>query len=459
MREFTVPALATEPQVGGLADVVFEYADESPALAVLARKDERGEWQDVSAAQFRDEVVALAKGLLAEGVRFGDRVALMSRTRYEWTLLDFALWAIGAQSVPVYPTSSAEQVAWMLHDAEVSAAIVEHEDHAMTVGSVIDGLPRLKRLWQLNSGALAELTAAGAHIEDEVVHRHRLALTPDTVATVIYTSGTTGRPKGCVITHANFMAEADNIVARYDQVFNAKSGEQGSLLLFLPLAHVFGRMVEIAALRGRVKLGHQPDMSARALMPDLKSFRPTFVQAVPHLFEKIFRGARRKAEAEGLPAPSTRPSISRSGMRRPPSARRSAPVLAPAPAARAAPGLRPARLHQAARGHGRQVPLRHVRRLRHGAAARAVLRRRWDADLRGLRPHRVHGRCRGQPARAAPLRHGGAAGARHERADRRGRGDPAARRPDLRRLSEQPPRLPGVPARGLADHRRPGLAG
>ncbi|WP_326687057.1 MULTISPECIES: long-chain fatty acid--CoA ligase [unclassified Streptomyces] len=303
MREFTVPALATEPQVGGLADVVFEYADESPALAVLARKDERGEWQDVSAAQFRDEVVALAKGLLAEGVRFGDRVALMSRTRYEWTLLDFALWAIGAQSVPVYPTSSAEQVAWMLHDAEVSAAIVEHEDHAMTVGSVIDGLPRLKRLWQLNSGALAELTAAGAHIEDEVVHRHRLALTPDTVATVIYTSGTTGRPKGCVITHANFMAEADNIVARYDQVFNAKSGEQGSLLLFLPLAHVFGRMVEIAALRGRVKLGHQPDMSARALMPDLKSFRPTFVQAVPHLFEKIFRGARRKAEAEGRLGP------------------------------------------------------------------------------------------------------------------------------------------------------------
>ncbi|NSC24639.1 long-chain fatty acid--CoA ligase [Streptomyces albus subsp. chlorinus] len=303
MREFTVPALATEPQVGGLADTVFAHADERPELPLLARKDERDQWRDVSAARFRDEVVAVAKGLLAQGVRFGDRVALMARTRYEWTLLDFALWSVGAQSVPVYPTSSAEQVAWMLHDAEVTAAVVEHEDHAMTVGSVVDGLPRLKKLWQLDAGAMDEIVAAGAHLDEEVVHRHRLALTPDTVATVIYTSGTTGRPKGCVLTHANFMAETDNIVACYDRVFSARSGEQGSLLLFLPLAHVFGRMVEVAAVRGGVKLGHQPEMSAKALLPDLKAFRPTFIQAVPHLFEKIFFSARRKAEAEGRLGP------------------------------------------------------------------------------------------------------------------------------------------------------------
>ncbi|MBO8200305.1 long-chain fatty acid--CoA ligase [Streptomyces smyrnaeus] len=303
MREFTVPALATAPQVGGVADAVFAHADQTPHLPLLARKDADGVWQDVPAARFRDEVVAVAKGLLAQGVRFGDRVALMSRTRYEWTLLDFALWAVGAQPVPVYPTSSAEQVAWMLHDAEVTAAVVEHEDHAMTVGSVVDGLPRLKKLWQLDAGAVQELMAAGAHLEDEVVHRHRLALTPDTVATVIYTSGTTGRPKGCVITHANFMAETDNIIARYDRVFSAKAGEQGSLLLFLPLAHVFGRMVEVAAVRAGLKLGHQPQMSARALLPDLAAFRPTFVQAVPHLFEKIFQGARRKAESEGKLGP------------------------------------------------------------------------------------------------------------------------------------------------------------
>ncbi|MGY1438884.1 AMP-dependent synthetase/ligase [Streptomyces reniochalinae] len=303
MREFTVDALATEPQVGGLADAVFAHADERPALPLLARKDPQGQWQEVTAAHFRDEVVAVAKGLLAQGVRFGDRVALMSRTRYEWTLLDFALWSIGAQPVPVYPTSSAEQVAWMLHDAEVSAAVVEHEDHAMTIGSVVDGLPRLKKLWQLDAAAMEEIVAAGAHLDDEVVHRHRLALTPDTAATVIYTSGTTGRPKGCVLTHANFMAEADNIVARYDQVFGAKQGEQGSLLLFLPLTHVFGRMVEVAAVRGGIKLGHQPEMTAKALLPDLRAFRPTFIQAVPHLFEKIFQSVRRKAEADGKLGP------------------------------------------------------------------------------------------------------------------------------------------------------------
>lgn len=299
MREFTVPAMATAPQVGGLADAVFDNAAADPQRVALARKDDHGTWQDVTAAEFREQVLALSKGLLAEGIRFGDRVAIMSRTRYEWTLFDYALWAIGAQVVPVYPTSSAEQVYWMMHDAEVQAAVVEHEDHAMTIGSVIDKLPMLKRLWQLNSGAEAELSAAGSHISDDVVHRHRLALTPDSTATVIYTSGTTGRPKGCVISHANFMAESDNIVSRYEQVFRSKPGEQASLLLFLPLAHVFGRMVEVAAIRGRVKLGHQPVMTASALLPDLAAFRPTFVQAVPHLFEKIFQASRRKAELAG----------------------------------------------------------------------------------------------------------------------------------------------------------------
>ncbi|WP_019546858.1 AMP-dependent synthetase/ligase [Streptomyces sulphureus] len=302
MQEFTVPAVSTTPHAGGLADTVFEHAERESGRVALARKDASGGWQDVTAGEFRDEVLALAKGLLSEGVRFGDRVAIMSRTRYEWTLFDYALWSIGAQPVPVYPTSSAEQVRWIMHDAEVSAAVVEHEDHAMTVGSVIGSLPKLSRLWQLNSGAVAELRERGAGLDDEVVNRHRLALTPDSVATVIYTSGTTGRPKGCLLTHANFMSEADSVLDGYGEVF-AKPGEQPSLLLFLPLAHVFGRMVEVAALRGRVVLGHQPSMTADALLPDLASFRPTFIQAVPHLFEKIYRAARNKAESEGRLAP------------------------------------------------------------------------------------------------------------------------------------------------------------
>ncbi|MDN3272047.1 AMP-dependent synthetase/ligase [Streptomyces sp. MA15] len=299
MREFTSPPLSRAPAAGGLADVVFRYAEEEPRRVALGRKGDDGQWRDVTCAEFRDEVLALAKGLLASGIRFGDRVAIMSRTRYEWTLFDFALWSVGAQVVPVYPTSSAEQCSWMLHDAEVTAAIVEHEDHAMTLATVIGRLPRMRRLWQLDAGAVRELYDAGAHLEDDVVHRHRRAVTPDSVATVIYTSGTTGRPKGCVLTHGNFMYEADTVVERWEPVFRSTRGEEASTLLFLPLAHVFGRMVEVAAIRGRVKFGHQPQLDAAALMPDLAAFRPTFILAVPYVFEKVFHAARRKAEREG----------------------------------------------------------------------------------------------------------------------------------------------------------------
>ncbi|HEX5568991.1 MAG TPA: AMP-dependent synthetase/ligase [Streptomyces sp.] len=298
MREFTVPSLATAPQVGGLADAVFDLAEDDPRLPLLARKDAGGVWRDVTAGEFRDQVLALAKGLLAEGVRFGDRVAIMSRTRYEWTLFDFALWSVGAQPVPVYPTSSAEQVFWILHDAEVSAVVVEHEDHAMTVGSVVNRLPRLRRLWQLDVGAEDVLSAAGAHLSADVVHRHRLALTPNTPATVVYTSGTTGSPKGCVLTHGNFMAECDNLVRRYAAVFASRAGGQASTLLFLPLAHVYGRMIQVGAVRGRIKLGHQPSLTADALLSDLAAFRPSFILAVPYVFERIFHAARRRAELE-----------------------------------------------------------------------------------------------------------------------------------------------------------------
>ncbi|MFB7465991.1 AMP-dependent synthetase/ligase [Streptomyces sp. NPDC056224] len=298
MREITVPPVVTDAPVGGLADVVFRHAREEPDRVVLGRKT-GGVWRDVTSAELAAEVLALAKGLLAQGVRFGDRVAVMSRTRYEWTLFDFALWAIGAQPVPVYPTSSAEQVLWILADSACTACVVENEDQAMTVGSVIDRLPLLRLLWQLDAGAVDGLVADGRGVAEDVVHRHRGAVTPDAVATVIYTSGTTGRPKGCVLTHGNFMFEADTMASRWESVFQTGPGEQPSTLLFLPLAHVFGRMVEVAAVRARVKLGHQPVMAAAELLPDLASFRPTFVLGVPYVFEKVFAGARRKAEAEG----------------------------------------------------------------------------------------------------------------------------------------------------------------
>ncbi|MFJ9424959.1 AMP-dependent synthetase/ligase [Streptomyces sp. NPDC101249] len=303
MLEFTNPPLAAAPPVGGLADVVFQRAQDDPRHVSLGRKDGRGRWRDVTASEFRDEVLALAKGMLARGVRFGDRVAIMSRTRYEWTLFDYALWTIGAQVVPVYPTSSAEQCFWMLYDAECTAAVVEHEDHAMTIATVVDRLPRLRQLWQLDTGAVQELYDAGASLDDEVVHRHRQAVTPDSTATVIYTSGTTGRPKGCVITHGSFMWEADTVIDGWETVFHSRKGDEASTLLFLPLAHVFGRMVEVAAIRGGVRFGHQPQLNAAALLPDLAAFRPTFILAVPYIFEKVFNAARRKAEKEGKAGP------------------------------------------------------------------------------------------------------------------------------------------------------------
>ncbi|MCY0955683.1 AMP-dependent synthetase/ligase [Streptomyces sp. H27-H5] len=305
MREFTVPPVVTDAPVGGLADVVFDHARQDPDRVVLGRKTE-GVWRDVTSGELAEEVLALAKGLLAQGVRFGDRVGVMSRTRYEWTLFDFALWAIGAQPVPVYPSSSAEQVHWILNDSACTGCVVENEDQAMTVGSVVERLPDLRRLWQLDSGAVAELVEGGRGVADDVVHRHRRAVTPDATATVIYTSGTTGRPKGCVLTHANFMFEADTMVDRWESVFRAGPGEQPSTLLFLPLAHVFGRMVEVAAVRARVKLGHQPVLAAAELLPDLAAFRPTFVLGVPYVFEKVFAAARRKAEAEGRTGPFDR---------------------------------------------------------------------------------------------------------------------------------------------------------
>ncbi|MFD3573933.1 AMP-dependent synthetase/ligase [Streptomyces sp. NPDC058644] len=302
MREFTNPPLASAPLVGGLADVVFDHALEDPLHIAFGRKTD-GVWRDVTSAEFRDQVMSLAKGLLAQGVRFGDRVAIMCRTRYEWTLFDYALWTVGAQVVPVYPTSSAEQVFWMLHDAQVSAAMVEHEDHAMTIGSVIDRLPQLRRLWQLDADAVDELHRAGQDVDDEVVNRHRRAVTPDSIATIIYTSGTTGRPKGCLISHANFMFEAETVIQRWEPVFHSRRGDEATTLLFLPLAHVFGRMVQVAAVRGGVKLGHQPSLNAAALIPDLAAFRPSFVLAVPYIFEKVFNAARRKAEKDGKTGP------------------------------------------------------------------------------------------------------------------------------------------------------------
>ncbi|MGF1431859.1 AMP-dependent synthetase/ligase [Kitasatospora sp. LaBMicrA B282] len=298
MHESSTPPLAP-PASGGLADSVFEAAERTPELVQLARRTAAGRWAPVTAAAFRDQVLGLARGLLARGVQFGDRVAVMSRTRYEWTLFDYALWSIGAIPVPVYPTAAAEQVRWILAETDAVACVVENEDHAMTIGAVCDALPRLSGIWQIDQGCVRELTADGAGVPEGLVHRQRAGVTAESIATVIYTSGTTGRPKGCLLTHGNFTAEADNVLAGWREVFSAGPNEQPATLLFLPLAHVYARMVQVAAVRGGIRLGHLGELGSEVLLPALGSFRPTFLHAVPYVFEKLYDSARRNAELAG----------------------------------------------------------------------------------------------------------------------------------------------------------------
>ncbi|MET7620664.1 AMP-dependent synthetase/ligase [Streptomyces sp. NPDC005408] len=295
------PPLRTAPlRSGGLADSVYETAERDPSLAQLSRLTgtRPGTWEPVSAQELRDEVMAVAKGFLASGIRFGDRVALMSRTRYEWTVLAYALWSIGAEVVPIYPTSSIEQVRWILYDAQVGAIVVEHENHAMTVAAATDSETRLAAIWQMDLSCVASLINQGTGVDDEMIHRHRAAVTPDQIAAISYTSGTTGTPKGCLITHANLAAECDILLEGWGGIL-AEPGVQPSFLNFLPVAHIYGLMVVVGCLRGGIRLGHQPDLCPDSLLPALASFRPTFLFAVPYIFEKIFHKARRAAEDAG----------------------------------------------------------------------------------------------------------------------------------------------------------------
>ncbi|HEY9368228.1 long-chain fatty acid--CoA ligase [Streptomyces sp.] len=300
VREAYVPPLVARVRRGSLADLPYENARQAPDDVVLSRKRPDGTWEDVTAGRFAAEVHSVAKGLIAEGLQPGDRLAIMARTSYEWTLLDFAAWAAGLVTVPVYPTSSAFQTRWILQDSGAVACAVEGMDQARVVSAERRQIPGLTHLWVFGTGAIDKLRRAGAHVPDEAVTARRGLLTPDTIATLIYTSGTTGRPKGCALTHANFFAEADNAVELLHPVFKQLIGkEPPSTLLFLPLSHVFGRVVSIGCLRARVRIGHAPSIEGDDLLDDLAGFRPTFLVAIPYVLEKVFNSARATAERMG----------------------------------------------------------------------------------------------------------------------------------------------------------------
>jgi long-chain acyl-CoA synthetase len=294
LRDYSIPALAEIPASANAADLVTRRAAEQPSAVMLRRKTADGTWSDVTAVQFRDQVHALAKGFIAAGVEAGDRVALMSHTRYEWTLIDYALWTVGAVVVPIYETSSAEQAEWILANSEARAVIAETDGFASMISDARDRLPALEHLWLLESD-LPSLTAAGAGLTAEALDSRARSRGAGDIATIIYTSGTTGRPKGCELTHENLLAVVRNAFMGPLAAIHAYG--TASTLLFLPLAHVFARVIEVGTLEAGIVLGHCPDMND--LLPDLGTFKPTFVLAVPRVFEKVYNGAEAKAIGEG----------------------------------------------------------------------------------------------------------------------------------------------------------------
>jgi long-chain acyl-CoA synthetase len=292
MNEISIPPLVPAATAGNLTNLIAERAWFEPERVIMSRPLGDG-WQPVTAREVEEEIRATAKGLIAAGVQIGDRVAIMARTRYEWTILDFATWFAGAAVVPIYDTSSAEQIDWILNDSHSVAIIVETPALAELVKTVQPAHTR--HMWTMTDDVLTVLREAGKHIGDDEIDRRRNAITPATLATLIYTSGTTGKPKGVQLSHSNFLAECGNVVQGASELF-LKPG--GSTLLFLPVAHVFGRMVQIGAITAGLHLAHCSDPVGR-LPIDLGTFKPTFVLAVPRIFEKIYNGAEAKAEAAG----------------------------------------------------------------------------------------------------------------------------------------------------------------
>ncbi|MEQ6901166.1 AMP-dependent synthetase/ligase [Nocardioides sp. YIM 152588] len=298
MREYSTPQTVRIAATGNLTDDIVRNAAEVPDAALFSRPGPDGPdgeaWQDVTAAQFLAEVRAVAQGLVAAGIEPGDRVGLLSRTRYEWTLLDYAIWFAGAVSVPIYETSSAVQIAWILGDSGSRAVVAEDAAHLERIASVRADLPALEHVWALEDGAVATLTATGAEVDAADLEARRVAAGPEDAATLIYTSGTTGRPKGCILTHGNFETE---LAVAVDQLHELFEDEEAATLLFLPLAHVFARIIQIGAVKSRTRLGHSADI--KNLLASLDAFRPTFILGVPRVFEKVFNTASQRAAADG----------------------------------------------------------------------------------------------------------------------------------------------------------------
>nr|WP_201470136.1 AMP-dependent synthetase/ligase [Microbacterium hydrocarbonoxydans] len=293
MVQFEVPAVVPADPEGNIADLLVKRVEATPDRALFSVPDGDG-WRDISAADFQTAVIALAKGFVAAGIQPGEKVGFLARTTYDWTLVDFALFYAGAVMVPIYETSSPSQIQWILEDSGAIALIVESPEHFARVDEVRGDLPLIREIWQLHLGAISALTAQGTSIPDAEIERLRSIAVGSDIATLIYTSGSTGRPKGCVLTHSNFVELSRNSAKALDAVVQTPGS---STLLFITTAHVFARFISILNVHAGVRTGHQPD--TRQLLPALGSFKPTFLLAVPRVFEKVYNSAEQKAEAGG----------------------------------------------------------------------------------------------------------------------------------------------------------------
>lgn len=295
MREISVPVKVQVPRDSNTTHLVVKQAEKPSNPALFATKDDSGQWSDIRATDFLADVQRIAKGLMASGVGAGDRVAIMARTRYEWALVDFAIWFAGAVSVPVYETSSPSQVAWILGDSGADAAFVESSRHENVVRQAVaaENLESFRDVWQFDGGGLDTLREAGAGVDDSALEERRVMASLDDIATIIYTSGTTGKPKGCELTHGNFVELSENAAASLPEV--AHEGAQ--TIMFLPLAHVFARFISVLCVAAGATVAHTPDV--KNLLPDLQSYKPTFILAVPRVFEKVYNNSMLKAEDNG----------------------------------------------------------------------------------------------------------------------------------------------------------------
>tara|TARA_R110002020_G_scaffold458694_2_gene676356 strand:- start:1931 stop:3754 length:1824 start_codon:yes stop_codon:yes gene_type:complete len=293
VKQFDVPALVEADPEANATDLLIDRVAATPNSALFSLPTANGGWSDVTSSEFLTQVKDLAKGLVAAGIEPGDKIGLMCKTRYEWTLIDFATWFAGAVLVPIYETSSPSQIHWNITDSGATAMITETPDHFARFDEIHADVPAISNVWQIDLGDLDKLAKSGSDVSDDEIERRRNLAKGSDLATLIYTSGTTGKPKGCIITHSNFVELCRNSQKAIPEVVNPDS----STLLFITTAHIFARFISILCIHGGVRVGHQPD--TKLLLPSMASFKPTFLLAVPRVFEKVYNSSEQKAEAGG----------------------------------------------------------------------------------------------------------------------------------------------------------------